>query len=196
MASPLFFIYGGGMDYVSACNICLAVVGESPITDLNSPNPSLGLVRNYLDEARLLLLSRRWWFNDVEVTLQPAVDGVVHVPYKVLDLYSPDEVLYSVRTQELFDIAKQSKFIGKEVTLRLSLDMSLDLLPEVAAQWVAYTAASSMYADDLGVDQNMQSIQARANSAWSMLHTQELRQRRYSTNKTKRMARIRSALIT
>lgn len=184
------------MDYVSACNICLAVVGESPITDLNSPNPSLGLVRNYLDEARLLLLSRRWWFNDIEVTLQPAVDGVVHVPYKVLDLYSPDEVLYSVRNQELFDIAAQSKVVGKEVTLRVSLDMPLDQLPEVAAQWVAYTAAASMYADDLGVDQNMQSIQARANSAWSMLHTQELRQRRYSTSKTKRMARIRSALVT
>lgn len=184
------------MDYVSACNICLAVVGESPIADLNSPNPSLGLVRTYLEQARLLLLSRRWWFNDITVTLQPAVDGRVHVPYKTLDLYSPDGVLYSVREQELFNIQTQSGIIESVVTLRLSIDVGFEHLPEVAAQWVAYTAAMHMYADDLGVDSNMQSIQARVNAAWSTLHMQDLRQRRYSTSKTSRMSRIRSALVT
>lgn len=184
------------MTYIEACNLCLAVVGESPVSDLNSPNPSLGLVRRYLDLAQDRLLSRRWWFNDIQITLQPATDGRVHVPYAVFDVYSDDGTLYSVVNSELFDIQAQSFIIGKAVNLRLSIAVAFEHLPEMSQQWVAYTAADSMYADDLGVDGNIQHVQMRIKQAWDTLFSQELRHRQYSTAKTARAKRLRSALIT
>lgn len=186
------------MTLLDALNISLTALGEFRVTSDTVKNPTIGIIKDSLENERMALLSSGWWFNDRVMTLYPDVEGYIALPSKTIDIYSIDteEMLGEDENQRLVSYDTGYNKFDKPMRLRIVSDVDFERLPEMAAQIVAYQAAMQVYADDLGVDNTYQNLQRQSQKAFNILHKQNLRNRRYSTSKTGRYQRIRSSLHT
>lgn len=184
------------MRLLDAINISLTAVGEPNVTSESAPSPSIGLIKNNITHATDRLLARGWWFNDYDTTLSSDIQGFVFVPANTLEVRSMDGTPLVVRDSRLFDVQRQSYVFTEAVAVQILATMAFAELPEMAAQVVAYEAAAELYSSDLGEDDNHRNLMLNRQQAYERLFTLNLRNRRYSTSKTHRARRLRSALIT
>lgn len=184
------------MRTLEAINIALTAVGEPNVTSESAPSPSIGLIKNNLEHARARILERGWWFNDITMKLSPDIEGFIFVPATVIEVESLDDCVYVVRDTRLFNVQTQSYEFTTALSIRVLLDMPFDELPEMIAQYVAYDSAAQLYADDLGMDKNYENLVARRQDAYNRAFTQDLRNRKYTSSKSPRFRRLRSALYT
>ncbi|QYW05870.1 tail fibers protein [Vibrio phage vB_VpP_NS8] len=186
------------MTLLDAINISLTAIGEYRITSDTVRNPTIGIVKDTLETKRKLLLSDGWWFNEREMTLYPDVEGHIYLPSATIDIYdAASDVMYGEDENGLLlDYATNNIVFDESKLLRIVFDTPFEHMPEMAQHIVAYEAAMQVYANDLGVDNQYQNLDRQAQEAFRVLHKQNLRNRRYSTSKTGRYRRIRSALYT
>ena len=184
------------MRLLDAINISLTAVGEPNVTSEDAPSPSIGLIKDNIHHATDRLLARGWWFNDYHTTLGIDPQGFVFVPANAIEVRSDDATQLIVRDTRLFDVQRQSFEFTSAVSLQILTDLPFADLPEMAAQVIAYEAAAALYASDLGEDDNHKNLLMHRQAAYERLFQLDMRNRRYSTAKTGRARRLRSALIT
>lgn len=164
---------------LAAVNYVLRRLGEQPVTGLDVPYPTVGIVRAALEEARHLLLSDEWYFNTfTDASLEFDVDsGTVPVPPGAIQVYPHDKGLVS--TGKVIVDAASGIPVQTDVKVKLVLDVPLDRLPLQAVYVVQSAAALSTYVQDFGAgDSTAQVLQAEYLSVYHQLSGQHTRTRR------------------
>lgn len=96
----------------------------------------------FLDEARIEILSRGWWFNEEDKwTLVPDGNQYIDIPYNVLniDKFYSDKNL-SVRDNRLYDVVNQTFRFSESVECSVIFNVAYDNLPPVVQGLVEVTA--------------------------------------------------------
>lgn len=178
------------MNTLDAVNLCLRKLGESEVTNIDEPYPTLGVIVPALEDNRIKLLTegRGWWFNAYEVELAPDTDGGILLPDSVLMFY-PESPEYTFAGTRIANTGSLDPVITGPVKGRSVLDIEYEKLPTVARYVVAYSAAHEVYVNDFGPDQTSQAIQAEWASWYALLSSANTRQAKLNIRRKPHVAR-------
>ena len=183
------------MKLLNAINRILPTLGENPIDSIDSRNPTVAVVNNAilakLNDTQL----REWWFNTYVTTLYPASDGKVAMPANAISwlpkdtnsiqrggyLYNGDTMTYTWPVG-----------VGLEGVIKTLVDF--EELPEAAATFVLYSACVQAYVNDIGLEDTVREWKEQEGRALLVLEAEHLRNRKYSTQRSRRYGRYRQAL--
>ena len=130
---------------LSAINIILSNVGQSPVTNINSSNPAIGLAEGMLDEVTNALQTEHWHFNtEQDYPFTPDANGQILVPSNLLslDLVPWDSRDVVIRNGKLYDKTNHTyTFTGIQY---LDVVWFFDFvdMPEVYKQYATVRAAN------------------------------------------------------
>lgn len=178
------------MKLLSAINNILPHLGENPVTSVDIRHPTVALVQDAINEAKLMLLSQGWWFNERNLTLYPSPEGEIYAPDNVLAFYCLDGQEVDIRGERMYDIKNGTYFFTRKVEARVIDDLTFEELPNYAALVVMYAAAHNTYTKDFGVESVVQYLMKLETEARIMLQQEELRKRKYNSLKNNRAFRF------
>ncbi len=181
------------MKLLDAVNLILPKLGEHPVTSLTIKHPTLAIILPEVEQELKSLLLRGWWFNQFKYTAMPDVDGRIALGTDTL-AFVPERTYASVRGVELFNTDTMSYTWTESVPGVLTVRVDFEKLPESAANVVWYNALINAYTTDIGMANDLQIWQTRAASAHSDLLAEHLRNRKFSSAKTRRFMNLRNAL--
>ena len=178
------------MNTLDAVNLCLRKLGESEVTSIDEPYPTLGVIVPALTDNRVKLLTegRGWWFNSYDVALNPDTEGAVAVPESILMFY-PDSTDYVYAGTSIVQTGSLDAVIKSPVDGRAILDVEFDRLPRVARYTIAYATAHEVYVNDFGPDQTSQAIQAEWAGWYALLSAANTRQSKLNIRQKPHVAR-------
>lgn len=179
------------MKTIDAVNLCLRKIGESPVTSVDAPYPTLAVILPELTAQRQHLLGdgQGWWFNtQTAVTYSPDVDGRITVPAGVLMFY-PDSSDYLYTGAAVVLAPTLDPLVGVPVTGRALLDIAFDQLPMAARYAVAYKTAHQVYLNDFGPDSTSQAIEQEFAAHYALLSAAHTRQSQANTRRKAHVAR-------
>ena len=130
---------------LSAVNIILSNVGQSPITSLDSANPLSALAEQILDEVSHAFQSEGWAFNtEQDYPFTPDSNKNISIPSNILSLdmleTAPFETV--IRNGKLYDKRKHTFDFEETVYLKVVWYFDFVELPEVCKQYIAVRAAN------------------------------------------------------
>jgi len=182
------------MRLLDAVNLILPKLGEHRVTRLDVKHPTLAVILPEVDNELSQLLIKGWWFNEFDTTLHPDVHGELLLGTDVLT-FTPDVENCAVqRGRKLYNPETLSYVFPAPVPGRVRQHVEFDDLPESAAQSVYYSALVSAYVTDIGLTNEVQDWKMRAAAAYSDLLAEHVRQKKFSTRKTRQYIRLRRAL--
>lgn len=181
------------LELLTAVNLILPKLGEHAVTDLDINHPTLAVILPEVDNELTQLLLRGWWFNEYDATLYPDSEKNIAVGTDILS-FTPRCVEAAIRGRRLFNPSTLTYAWDAPVLGRIKQAVAFDDLPETAAQFVWYSSLVNAYVTDLGVSNDVQMWQAKAEAAFNQLLAEHLRNRKYSTTSTVRYRRLRSAM--
>jgi hypothetical protein len=181
------------MDLLRAVNSILPKLGEHAVTNLSLKHPTLAIILPVIETTLDSVLLRGWWFNEFayKVFLEP--EGEAPVPVDTLE-FLPDEEGPVVRGGRFFNTLDNSFVFDAPFEGRLKVRVPFEEVPESIAYLVLYTALVEVYVTDIGLEAVVQEWQNKADVADAQACSEHLRNRRYSTKKSHRYGRIRSAM--
>lgn len=192
-ASFFFLFKENNLELLNAVNLMLPKLGEHPVTSLDINHPTLAVILPEVENELIQLLLKGWWFNEYQTTLYPDNEKHIAIGTEVVS-FTPDRVEAAVRGRALFNPSTLDFTWDAPVMGRIKQKVAFDDLPETAAQFVWNSALINAYVTDLGVTQDVQIWQVRAQAAYTQLLAEHLRNRKYSTTSTIRYQRLRSAM--
>lgn len=175
----------------------LNVIGESPVSDVESAHPSVLAAMTQLNRVSKELQTRGWWFNtETDLTLSPNELGQVLVPAGTLFIDPVDTSSYYVRRgNKLYDPRNHTFVLNTSVRVNVILQLDIEDLPESAAMFIMHKAAFDFYVNDDGDTEKSSRLEQRSDRAWQQLQSDELRalntnarrrpQAAYLSNRTK-----------
>lgn len=141
-----------------------------------------------------MFLGRGWWFNRYPSKLYPGVGGEITVGVDTLE-FTPDYPdTAAVRGTKLFNPKTLSYVFTEPVSGMVTQDVGFEELPESAAVFVLYSALTEAYVTDMGASQEFLAWNAKATEAYSNVVAEHLRQRKYSTSRSRRFTNILRAM--
>lgn len=178
------------MNTLDAVNLCLRKLGESEVTSIDEPYPTLGIIIPALTDNRIKLLTegRGWWFNAYPVELTPDGEGEVIVPDSTLMFY-PDSSDYTFAGTQVVNTQNLDPVVIGAVPGLAILDIEFEKLPKMARYTVAYAAAHEVYVNDFGPDQTSQAIQAEWAGWYALLSAANTRQAKLNIRQKPHVAR-------
>ena len=181
------------MQLLTAVNTILPKLGEHPVTKLDAKHPTLAIILPEVDLQLRTLLIKGWWFNQSEVTLYPDSEKKVAIGTDVMD-FVPQDATVALRGKSLYDTSTNDYKFSASVKGLATYYVPFDDLPEAAALSVLYTSLVQIYATDIGLEQVLQLWETKRQEANQLLLAAHLRNKKYSTQGTRRMQRIRASL--
>ncbi len=181
------------MQLLNAVNRILPKLGEHPITSLSSKSPTLAILLPLIDEVIKRLTVQGWWFNTSVQVLYPDSLGAILVAPGIISFVADDYVT-STRGGKLHNSTDNTYVWAGSVTGTAIWFVPFEELPESVAQWVFYTALVEAFITDIGVTNEAQAWQAEVGPAEGRVLSEHLRNKRYTTQKSRRYARIRRAM--
>lgn len=182
------------MEKLEAVNMMLRRLGESTVTSLDVPYPTVSIALPALEEARTGLLLSEWYFNKFEWrNLLPNQFGQVEVPTEVLMLYPEDPERFVFAGKYVRD-ARTGQHVDTAVLCKIVVDVPFEELPVQAQLYCVYQAAHSVYVQDFGMDDTAQVIQQEAMGAYVILSAQHTRHRKYNTRTRRNWQRMLGGL--
>lgn len=122
-----------GPTKISAVNEILAVLGEAPVTTIDSvSSPIVASVVNSIDSAVDEIQMSARWFNTFFVSLTPDVDGHLFVPADtsiVLPYYPTGDHTLALNGNRLYDFTNSTDVFKSPVSVRLVRSLPFDGLP-------------------------------------------------------------------
>lgn len=178
------------MNTLDAVNLCLRKLGESEVTSIDEPYPTLGVIVPALEDNRIKLLTegRGWWFNAYEVELAPDTNGQIIMPAPVLMFY-PESTDYVYTGVRIANAGTLDPVIVGPVKGRSVLDVPFEELPSVARYTIAYAAAHEVYVNDFGPDQTSQKIQEDWAGWYALMASANTRQAKLNIRQKPHVAR-------
>lgn len=182
------------MKLLNMVNLVLPKLGERPVTSLEVRHPTLAILLPIIDQNRINALIKGWWFNEYMYNAMPDINKEISIGIDVLSFVPerPDTAVQ--RGTRLFNPVTLTYEFDAAVKGRVTQDVPFDELPESAAQYVFYSALIETYTTDIGVTQELQIWTARAQSAYSDLLAEHLRQKKYNTRRSPRWRQFIYAL--
>jgi hypothetical protein len=181
------------MKLLDAVNLMLPKLGEHPVTSLTVRHPTLAIILPEVENELKTTLLKGWWFNQYDYTAMPDSQGFITLGSDCLS-FVPDRVDAAVRGVRLFNPTTLDYVWTASVKGRITQNVAFEDLPESAAQYVWYNALCSVFVTDIGMANDVQTWMSRASAAYSMLHTEHLRNKKYTTMKSVRFQRLRCAM--
>lgn len=182
------------MRLLDAVNLILPKLGEHRVTRLDAKHPTLAVILPEVDNELRTMLSRGWWFNEFDITVHPDIDGHLILGSDVLTFTADVEDTAVQRGQKLYNPKTLSYVFTAPVNGRVRQYVDFDDLPESAAQAVYYSALVAAYVTDIGLTNEVQDWKTKAFSAWSDLLAEHIRQKKFSTRKSRQFVKLRRAL--
>jgi hypothetical protein len=130
---------------LSAVNIILSNVGQSPITSLDSANPLSALAEQILDEVSHAFQSEGWAFNtEQDYPFTPDSNKNISIPSNILSLDMVETAPFEtvIRNGKLYDKRKHTFEFEETVYLKVVWYFDFVELPEVCKQYIAVRAAN------------------------------------------------------
>ena len=181
------------MDLLNAVNRILPKLGEHTITSLSSKSPTLDILLPLIDETIKRLTIQGWWFNTHKTTLYTNTAGEISVDGTALSFVADDYVC-SNRAGKLHNTADNTYIWDAAVSGTMIYFVPFNELPESVAQWVFYTALSEAFVTDIGVTNEAQAWLSEVAPAEGRVLSEHLRNKRYTTQNSRRYGRIRRAM--
>jgi hypothetical protein len=138
-------------------------------------------------------LMRGWWFNENEYTLYPDTEGLITLPTNTLS-FIPDCPEATVRNFKLYNVKDRNFIWSGPVKGTLTENLEFNELPESIATYVYYTALVQIYIVDIGLESVVQKWEGFAQTAEFTATQEHLRNRKYTTRKSRNYRRYISAL--
>lgn len=159
--------YGANMTKLEAVNICLAGLGEAPLTDLDAESGlDTVMILQQLDMTSLHLQNRGWHWNTEVAKFHP-VNGVITLPTTVARADATDKSLDVVlRGTQLYDKKFNRYIFAGPVELEVVSILPFEQLPSAAQLFVAHTAAMYIQQKELGSDSLNNFLKETAQAAW------------------------------
>ena len=179
------------MTELEAVNLILRALSEHTVASTQLRHPSVIMALAKLDIARQEVLNDGWWFNNLRITLNRETDGRIQYPADTL-AFVPDKYECITRGGYLYNTATQTFVFTEDVAGLATYDLSWDDLPNSFQRLVAYQAAISAYADDLG-DTPPTSITAGYAKALEQCQSGHTRQRRFNARSRRSWWRYETA---
>lgn len=172
------------MKLLTAVNNILPHLGENPVTSVDVRHPTVSLILDAIEEAKLNMLTQGWWFNTRDITLYPSSENEIFAPTNVLTFYCTDGQLIDIRGDKMYDLQNGTYTITKKVVGTIMDDLTFEELPTYAALAVQYNAAHSVYTKDFGIEQTVRYLLEQEKNALMMLMQEELRKKKYNSLKS------------
>jgi len=182
------------MQLLTAVNLVLPKLGERAVTSLDTRHPTLAVLLPIIDQTQRNVLRRGWWFNEFDYKAYPSVVGEIDIGSTTLSFIPRYADTAVVRGTRLYNPETLSYVFTDYVEGKVIQNIEFDELPDSAASYIFYASLVEAYATDLGVTQELSVWQTMAGMAWSDMLAEHLRQRKHSTRKSTRWARLTNAL--
>jgi hypothetical protein len=184
------------MNLLQMVNTILPYLGEATVTTTDTRHPTVGLIKQNIDVTLQSLLAEGWWFNTITTKLYPDSEGKIAAPQNALSWYSTDDNTLEIKGEYMVDYKTGSNIftVGKAYEGTYIANLSIEELPEYAAQTVLYTVALDTYAQDIGVEKVTEFIASKLAYNRTMLTQENLRKRKYIGGNVELKARYYRAL--
>lgn len=174
------------MELLEAVNTVLPHLGEHVVTRVDGArHPTVDLIVSAIDRHRLRVLSDGKWFNELTLTLPVNTDGQIDVPTDTLAAYGVDCSIAIFGTK-FKDTSTGSLYFDKPIKVKIVVDIEFSKLPINVAQYITYTAGAEVYTQDYGYEKSIPVLQQLASDNMVLVHQEELRQRKYNSQKRTR----------
>lgn len=180
------------MRELDAVNLILPKLGEHRVTRIDNRHPTVATIQPEMENQRKQLLLRGWWFNEFERTLYPDSEGFIALGSTYLSVHCTSE-LGIVRGDKLFNAEDYTYVWDAAVDTIIREDLDFALLPESAAQYILWSSAVVVFAQDLGVANELSLWREYASNAKSDLLAEHLRHVKHTTRNSRRFRRIDNA---
>lgn len=190
----LFFWAKESMDLLKAVNLILPALGEHPVTRVDVKHPTLAVILPVIDSNVDMTLMRGWWFNEFPLTLWPDSEGGIAVPSDTLAFIPNEGQPGTVRNGRLFNTETLDFIWDKSVDGTIQQRLAFEDLPESVATHVFYTSLVQIYLVDIGLESVISEWKQVAKVAEFLATNEHLRNKRHTTRKSGRYARLRSAM--
>lgn len=181
---------------LGAVNICLANVGESPVSTLDSGlMVDAQIASDTVDEISREVQTTGWNFNTEKMSVLPDASGNLAVPASTLKADTVDQdqdrnlVLRNARMYDKDNNTYQFA-TGQSVRLELVTFLDFEELPETARRLIAVRAARVYQERQLGVDSISQENRSDESKAWTAMVQEEADSGDYNLFKSGYAARI------
>lgn len=181
---------------LEAINRVLPALGESVVTSIDSRNPTVKIIENAIRAQTKDLQLQAWWFNTYIVDLFPDTLDEINLPVDTLSFLPSYDMNAIQRGKKLFNTDTLT-FIwptGIPVHGTLKVLVEFEDLPESAATHVLYEACVKAYVDDIGLEQSVSIWQQKSGQSRVQLEAEHLRNKRYSTRRSRRYQSIRRSM--
>ena len=182
------------MKLLNMVNLVMPKLGERPVTSLEQRHPTLAVLLPIIEQNRISALQKGWWFNEYIYTAVPDNTGVINIGTDTIAFVPDCPNVAILRGDKLFNPVALTFVFTESVKGRVTQDVTFDELPESAAQYIFYSSLVEAYTTDIGVTQELQVWTSRAQTAFSDLTAEHLRQKKYSTRRSPRWRQYINAL--
>lgn len=174
------------MELLQAVNTVLPHLGEHVVTRIEGTrHPTVDLITAAIERQRLTVLSAGLWFNEIIVDLPVNTDGQIDVPYGTVAVYGVDCAV-EIDGERFFDLLTGSKYFTNSIKVKLIRDIEFEKLPINVALAITYAAGAEVYLQDYGRENSVEELQRMADRSWVLVHQEDLRKRRYNTQRRTR----------
>lgn len=181
------------MELLQAVNTVLPHLGEHVIDRVEgSKHPTVDLIVAAIERHKASLLAEGFWFNELYLTLPVNTDGQIDAPQGALSIYGID-CNVELDGERLFNLTTGSRYFHAPVSVKIVRDVPFNRLPVNFALCVTYLAGAEVYLQDYGRENTVPELQVLADKAWVMVTQDNLRKRRYNSQRRTR-AQVSSAI--
>lgn len=174
------------MELLKAVNAVLPHLGEHVITRIEgTKHPTVDLITSAIERQRLTVLSEGLWFNEMKIQLLVNTDGQIDVPAGTIAVYGIDCDV-ELDGEKFYDLDTGSRYFTRPIWVKLIRDIEFERLPINVALAITYAAGAEVYVQDYGAENSVQELQRMAERNWVLVHQENLRKRRYNTQRRAR----------
>jgi hypothetical protein len=181
------------MDLLTAVNRILPKLGEHPVTSLTSKSPTLAIILTMFEDKVKEAVMQGWWFNTHRATLPIGPEGEITLSPDTLSFVA-DLYECSIRKRQLHNSADNTFVWAEPVAGILISYVPFDELPESVASLVYYTVLVEACVTDIGMTDEVRAWQAEIGAAGRRALSEHLKNKKYSTQSSRRYQRIRRAM--
>lgn len=182
------------MELLTAVNLTLPALGEHVVTSVDVRHPTLAVILPVVELKIKECLMRGWWFNEGAITLYPDTNGLIFLPSNTLSFIPECQVEATVRNYQLYNKASRNFIWNAPVTGMLLENLEFNELPESVATYVYYDSLVQVYITDIGLESVVQKWEGYATAAEYTATQEHLRNRKYTTQKSRSYRRYRASL--
>ncbi|QDH84693.1 putative tail fiber protein [Achromobacter phage vB_AxyP_19-32_Axy23] len=184
------------MQLIDAVNTILPALGEHTVTQIDPRHPTVVVILNALQNRLEDALLETWWFNNYDATFYADSEGEIALPGSILTILPTDpHVRTAERNGRAFDLTNRTyKWPpGYALNVRITEKLEFNELPETVARMVMYEGLIHAYSTDIGLEDVLSEWGRKASQAKGQVEAEHLRNRKFSTRKSFRFARLQRA---